>query len=444
MAKRERGAVAVDLGAGSGRYAAGWVEDGRLVFEVVHQASHAPYERGGQLFWKLDFLLGLCRQASEYAAANFHHATLGIDSWGVDHGFLGPDSVVLQDPVAYRDRSHLRAFDQLAPHRRRLYELTGIQHQPFNTVVQLLARREEHPDWPGRAEWMILPDLLGYLLTGVKNHEYTQASTTQLMGLDGLWSEEAFETCGWPVPDRQPKLPGEVLGRLDNGVELVSVGSHDTASAVFGLDGGPESAFLNVGSWSLFGAVLHEPIPTAEAESGGWSNERTVDGKVRLLKNIPGFYIVNRLHEELGLAQSVADWLAGADGGFEGRFDPFDPSLFSPDSMLEACLQLVDQAPANPAQWAAAALGSQVRATSAQPKLLEALTGRRLKSIRAGGGGSRSEAFRTRLQSEAGLPVMLGPTEATVVGNLALQLRTVGVPVDLSLQAAETLSGPRA
>src|SRR5262249_7447529 len=144
-------------------------------------------------------------------------ATVGIDSWGVDNGFLDPEGKLTGSPVCYRDLSHLAAFEELAPHRSRLYELTGTQHQPFNTICQLVARRKEDPSLPGTSEWMILPDLIAFLLGGGRNHEITQASTTQLLGLDGKWSEEAFEIAGWPVPERQPAMPGVLGGQIADG-----------------------------------------------------------------------------------------------------------------------------------------------------------------------------------------------------------------------------------
>ncbi len=425
--KRAFGAVAVDLGASSGRYAAGWLEEGRIEFEVVEQARHAPVERGGPACWDLDFLLGLCRGAAECAGERFERSTVGIDSWGVDHGFLDAEGRLLQAPVAYRDVSHVAAFEELAPRRRELYAWTGIQHQPFNTVVQLYARAKEHPDWPGRTSWMILPDLLGYLLCGAKGHELTQASTAQLMGLDCRWSEEAFGVAGWPAPEVQPSLPGVVAGRLGERVELARVASHDTASAVAGLGLEPGDAFLNVGTWSLLGAVIDQPIATREAEDLKWTNERAHDGRVRFLKNIPGFWIVNGLYDELGIEGGVPAWLAGADPAFSGRFDCFDMSLYAPDSMVQACRALMEVPPKNPAEWAAAALGSLIDATAPQPAELERLTGQRFKRIRAAGGGSQCRPFCQALADRSGLPVVAGPVEATVLGNLVMQFVAQGV-----------------
>jgi len=422
------GAVAVDFGASSGRFAAGWIEDGQIRFDIVDQIPHGPIERNGRLEWDIDRLLDLCLAAEAHAGSRFETATLGIDTWGVDHGFIGSDGKSLGAPVCYRDTSHLEAFELLAPHRARLYELTGIQHQPFNTICQLLARKLKDPELPKKvARWYILPDFLGYLIAGEQNMELTQASTSQLLGLDGTWSEEAFDMIGWPVPEIQPSLPGKVGSylRTDN-VRIAHVGSHDTASAVCGFGQlSDDQVFLNVGTWSLVGSVIDQPLATPEAEAAMFTNERTVDGRVRFLKNIPGFYVINRIHEELGLKMSVPEWLTKADAVDE-RIDLLHPDFYNPPSMVKICASLAGRQPVSHAEWAGLALSSLTSTIAKQPLELERLTGRRFTSLRVGGGGSQSQSFCQSLADESGLPVYAGPAEATVLGNLALQFLANG------------------
>ena len=416
------GAVAVDFGATSGRFAAGWLEDGKIRFDVIEQIPHVAEERDKKLFWNIGELLDLARRAANYAEAKFENPTIGIDTWGVDHGFLDKEGNLLQAPMCYRDPCNVGAFDSLKPHRSRLYALTGIQHQPFNTICQLVARRIEDPDFPTKiGSWMILPDLLGYLLTGHRNHELTQASTTQLLGLDNLWSPEAFEIAGWPVPDMQPQLPGRIGGNIQGNVRIAHVGSHDTASAVCGFgDLGDDQMFLNVGTWSLAGCVIEKPLATPDAEEAQFTNERTVDGRVRFLKNIPGFYVINRIHEELGLKNTVPEWLATAQDVDE-RINLVHPDFYNPESMVETCAGMVGRRPQNDLEWAGLALGSLTYTIAKQPTELEKLTGRHFTSLRVGGGGSQSQAFCQSLANESGLTVYAGPAEATVLGNLAMQ-----------------------
>lgn len=421
------GAVAVDLGATSGRFAAGKLVNGRIEFEVIEQIPHNAIEHNGRLEWQLDLLLGLCKRAVAYAEAHFDSATLGIDSWGVDHGFLNADGSLHSQPVCYRDLSHAQASERLRPHRPGIYSLTGIQHQPFNTLNQLAARKAEDPAI-AQCRWLVLPDLLGYLLSGEIFHELTEASTTQLMGLDCRWAEAAFDLIGWPVPDQQPKLPGVLGAKISDKVTLAHVGSHDTASAVAGFgDLQDDQVFLNVGTWSLIGTVIDEPIANPSAEAANFTNERCVDGRVRFLRNVPGFYVINRLHDELGVTESVPAWLGKAQQETTDVVDLFDEEFFNPASMVDACVKKVKQVPTTQEGWAELALRSLVAAVASQPAELASITGRTFKSIRVGGGGSQSSAFCQALANATGLVVLAGPAEATVLGNLAAQFLASGL-----------------
>jgi rhamnulokinase len=426
MAKRDFGAVAVDLGASSGRFAAGWLEDGQIHFEIIEQKPHQPTERNDRLEWDLDSLLALTTSAADYAAATFQASTLGIDAWGVDHGFVDFDGKLVGNPVCYRDLSHAEAFEELAPFRRELYGLTGIQHQPFNTICQLYARHKEDPILPSRARFLILPDLLGYLLTGETNYELTEASTTQLMGLDCRWSERAFQIARWPMPDRQPSKPGKLGGDIVPGVRLAHVGSHDTGSALlgFGLQS-QETMYVNVGTWSLAMFIREEPIATSEAEDANFTNERMVDGRVRFLKNIPGFYVLNRLHEELGVQQSVPDWIRGAVNTGEA-IDLFAPEFFNPTSMVEACAKQLGPNSAGHAEWAGIAINSLANAVASQPGAAQSVGVNPVNAIQIGGGGSQSALLCQAIANASGLPVSAGPVEATVLGNLAMQFMAAG------------------
>ncbi|HJP82597.1 MAG TPA: FGGY-family carbohydrate kinase, partial [Fimbriimonadaceae bacterium] len=352
--------------------------------------------------------------------------TLGIDAWGVDHGFVDFDGNLLANPVCYRDLSHAAAFEELAPFRRELYSLTGIQHQPFNTICQLYARHKEDFVLPSRARFLLLPDLIGYLLTGEFHHELTEASTTQLMGLDCQWSPRAFQIAGWPVPECQPSKAGTLGGIVVPGVRLAHVGSHDTASALAGFGIQSEDAmYVNVGTWSLAMFRHDHPIATPEAEDANFTNELTVDGKIRFLKNIPGFYVLNRLHSELQIEASMADWLASGESTGDA-LDLFEPEFFNPSSMVAACAAQLGRNPKSNAEWAGIGLDSIAQAIASQPRAAANLGVHPVTTIRIGGGGSQSERLCQAVADRSGLRVQAGPVEATVLGNLATQMLASG------------------
>jgi rhamnulokinase len=353
---------------------------------------------------------------------------LGIDAWGVDHGFLEGGRLIAP-LTAYRDRSHEAEFLAAAEQRTWLYQRTGIQHQPFNTVYQLLARKKQTPHLVDN-RWLLLPDLFGALIGGGENVEATMASTTQLVGWDGEWDAEIFRWIGWPVPDLQPAPPGGFGGEVARGVQLVHVGSHDTASAVAGLGTLTDrDLFLNVGTWTLAGKVSATPCSDlVGAEVAGLTHERTVDGRYRILANIPGFYVINRLHEELCIPQSVPEWLSTASfDSAEDTIDLMRPEFFNPPSMVEACLGQLRRAPTSPADWAGTVLLSLAEAVKGQIAHHERLTGHTTSRIRIAGGGSQSRELCQALADRTACPVVAGPVEATVAGNLAIQFLAQGV-----------------
>lgn len=424
-------AVAIDMGATSVRFALGELVGASIRFEIVEQTPHEPLQHGSHAVWNVDALLGACRRAEDLALAN--RATLGIDSWGVDHGFVGPRGDLLQPPVCYRDPSHVAAYERLAHLRHEVYLRTGIQHQPFNTIYQLAARFSEHPEWKDPSvRWLILPELMAHLLGAPAAHELTQASTTQLLGLDGTWCADCFGRIDAEPPASQPQPPGRIVGKSARGAEVVRVAGHDTASAVTGLGSlNGSQAFLNVGTWSILGLLLDAPIADSQSEAANFTNERAADGRVRFLANIPGFYLINRLHQELGIPEDIPAWLASAAPDSGESIDLFDPSLFSPQSMIRA-VQEQGFRRSSSAEWASLALHSLVRTLANHLDKLASAAGREVTEIRIAGGGSASRQLCQALADATRRTVIAGPQEATVLGNLGIQFLAQGYVADFS------------
>lgn len=410
------GAAAVDLGASSIRSAFGWMQDGRLHWKLDRQVHHVAKEVGGRLCWDIELFESFCCEAKAKGEGQFESSSFAVDSWAVDHCFV-KHGELLQPPVCYRDPSHVRKFNELAVSHDFLYQQTGIQLQPFNTVFQLAARFEENPKL-SKTDWLLLPDYLSWKLSGGQmSCEFTNAGSTQLMGLDNQWNSSCFELTGFPASNMPIHFPGH-----DWGSGVVSVASHDSASAVAGLNPGSREAFVILGTWALIGQIID--APRMDGQAGNWTNERAHDGRIRFLRNVNGFYVVNRLHDELKIQVPVDVWLAEASD-FAEEFDLYDPVFFNPESMVEACLARLSRAPATVNDWAGAALGSLATSVC---KSLEALE---VDRFVAGGGGSRCRPLVERIEKKSGLPSRLGPSEASIVGNLAVQLQHLtGEPLD--------------
>jgi rhamnulokinase len=416
-------AVAVDLGASSIRFAHGKLLDGAIQFDIIKQIPNTPNGR----CWDLELLAGFCREGAEFASRK--GASLGIDSWGVDIGFLDSNGSPHSEPVMYRDTSHVVAAQDLADKHQDFFHETGVAYQPFNTVFQLMARAREDSSYKNLS-WLPLPDFLGYLMTGVKNAELTECSTTQLMTKFGSWSQDVFDAIGWPVPEVELRAPGHVLGHFDR-VPVVSVASHDTASAIVGSGSiEPGDIYLVLGTWALLGVLLPGADVSVKAWEGGWTNERAHDGRIRFLKNIPGLYIANRLHEELRIRESVGSWIESAEFSEDMVVDPLHQELYAPRSMSKAVASLLPRDPANWKEWAGCAVGSLIYGIGAGVCEIIDL-GHRVSKIKVMGGGSRSARICQMIADRTGVPVETGPVEATVLGNLALQFVASGA-LDIS------------
>lgn len=371
-------------------------------------------------YWDLASIEAFVQDADELAASE--GASLGIDSWGVDVVVSAPGKRPFSR--CYRHPAHESEFERWEDSRRWLFDQTGIQALPLNTVYQLSALKRESPSLAETGRWLHLPDHLVKFLVGDSGFEGTMASTTQLMGLDGRWCPEVFESIGWPVPSAQPAFGPVVVGRTDLGVDVVRVASHDTASAVVALAPCGQVDFLNVGTWALLGRVLDSPFVSEPAYHGNWSNERAHDGRIRFLKNFPAFYVLNRVHEELGVRENVADWLAARVS--TGRIlDVLDRRLFAPGSMVSTCGEILGTQLSD-AEWAGSLLDSVVASLSKGLSQLESMTGRKSDVLAVGGGGAASEAFCESLARETGKTVRIVSPEATVLGNLACQFMARG------------------
>ncbi|MFT3888964.1 MAG: FGGY-family carbohydrate kinase [Arachnia sp.] len=434
--------IAVDLGATSGRVVLSSLTEGRLTLTEVHRFSTAAERTPDGLRLDAPALFARIQEGigKAMALADGDVSALGIDSWAVDYGLIGDDGLVGL-PFNYRDERNANGkaeVDRLiAP--ADLYALTGIQDIEFNTVNQLTDDRLR-----GRLDrarrFLMLPDLLGYWLTGRDFAERTNASSTAL--LDPLTADWHWELIDRLLLPRRvfPEIveAGTVIGPITTGpaagVPLVAVGSHDTASAVVGSPLlGPDDAYLSSGTWSLLGMELDAPVLTAESFAANLTNEAGVDGTVRYLKNVMGMWI---------LSEAVREWQAeGRDLTVPGlvaaardvtdapRFDATDAVLLPPGGMPARVKALVGGDPRmdDPVFFTRSVLESLADAYSDAIDELAALTGRTPTRIAIVGGGSNNALLCQLTADRTGLPVSAGPVEATAIGNSLIQARAVGL-----------------
>jgi rhamnulokinase len=442
--KKETYYLAIDLGASGGRHILGHVEDERLILEEVHRFTNAPRRKGNSLVWDTERLfnemvtgIGRCRTLGKSPGS------IGIDTWGVDYVLIDKKGEALEPAYAYRDSRTAAYLDTPLPFEE-LYAVTGIARQPFNTVYQLLADKAA-----GRldkaAALFFLPEYFSYRLTGdfggKQNCEYTEASTSGLLDAKKRsWAFSVIERLGLPAglfdPPRDPPYPAGTLDKKlaqETGcdAEILMVASHDTASAVSVVD--ERDLYISSGTWSLLG-IQSSPVLTEAARQAGYTNEGALNGKVRFLKNIMGLWILQQTRHELGDTYSFAELesLARQAEDHMKGVPPIDinlPRFLSPASMLR---EIKDEyrghgwAPESPAELAYCIYLSLASSYQRAVEDLENITGKRYAAISVIGGGSKDAYLNSLSARYTGKEIHAGPSEATAIGNILLQMHYAG------------------
>jgi rhamnulokinase len=440
--------VAVDLGATSGRVIRGEVSSRAVVHETVHRFPNGPVEVAGSLHWNVT---GLFNEVLAGLALIGQHddqvAGIGIDSWAVDYGLVRHGEL-LQEPFHYRDARTLRGVEAI--HSRQpfdqLFLTNGLQFLPFNTVYQLATEDWNHV--AGQADHLLLvPDLMGYWLTGNAVTELTNASTTGLLqvGADS-WSEDLIQLTGAPRHLFGPLVaPGHTVGaltaemasRVGFSATVLAVGSHDTASAVQATPlASPNSAYLSLGTWGLVGLEVEHPILTDSARRENFTNERAVDGSIRFLKNVMGLWILNecvstwRAADPTLTLESLVSQVAQMSADTP-LIDVNDPVFAPPGNMPDRVdTWLVEHgfAPASsPQEMTNILVSSLAHAYADTARTAGALAGVELDQINIVGGGSQNVVLCQRVANLSGVPVVAGPVEATALGNLMVQALALGM-----------------
>nr|WP_164904228.1 rhamnulokinase family protein [Nonomuraea polychroma] len=417
------------------------LSDGLKLTEA-HRFPNGPVRVAGRLYWDI---LGLYREILTGLRAAGPVSSIGVDSWAVDYGLLDESGALLGNPVHYRDdRTHgvaERVAEEIGAET--LYDVSGLQVLPFNTIYQLLADRLDQA-----ATMLLIPDLIGYWLTGEAGAEVTNASTTGLLDVrTRTWAQPLIERLGLPAGIFPPlRHPGEAVGGLRRDVAaeigwsapVRAVGSHDTASAVAAVPAtGPAFAYVSCGTWSLAGVELPGPVLTPESRAANFTNEAGIDGTVRYLRNVMGLWLLQECLRAWP-GSDLSDLLKAASGErpFAAVVNPDEPVFLPPGDMpariAAECRRTGQRPPATPAAYVRCVLESLALGHRQAIRQAVELSGRDVEVVHLVGGGSRNELLCRLTADACGLPVVAGPAEATTFGNVLVQARAAGLVSDLA------------
>lgn len=438
---RRLSCAAIDLGASSGRVAVvDW--DGEQLglreawrFETPRrQDAETGYE-----CWDLDAIERELRAGLGAAAGMSRLESMGVDGWGVDYVLLDRDQQRVGPAVSYRDPRTQGVMEQVLARlpREEIYRRTGIQFQPFNTLYQLAATAARQPEWLARARHLLLlPDYFHHRLGSELANEYTNASTTQLLGVaQHDWDEQLLGLAGITRELLSPPVePGTLLGEAKlpgmSSLQVIAPGSHDTASAVAAIPLSSSELFLISGTWSLMGVESERPFATELALRCNISNEGGVERRYRVLKNIAGLWLTQRIAQELGKRESELLAAATDAPAWRTSIDPDDARFLNPPSMIGAlhsfCVETGQEPPADAGALARCVLESLALCYRRTKQELESLLGRSLTRIRVGGGGGKNALLNQLTADACQVPVQVGPAESSLLGNGCVQLIGLG------------------
>ncbi len=448
--------LAIDFGGGSGRVIAGTITDEKgekkLTMQLVHRFQNRQVRLGNHVYWDFPALFEDMKTGLKKAAQlGLKVAGIAIDTWGVDFGLIDRDGNLVGNPVCYRDaRTNGMAERFFADvDRTAHYAVNGTQVMEINTLFQLLSLKlADSPQLQIADKLLFTPDLFSYFLTGEANTEYTIASTSEMLDARKRdWDWELIDRLQLPRHLFCPiVMPGTVRGRLrkdiadETGlgeVDVIAVGSHDTASAVAAVpatDDEQPVAFISSGTWSLLGVEINEPILTEEARRAEFTNEGGIGGKITFLQNITGLWFIQRLMaewKEQGDEQQYDILLPEAEKVSIDTVIPVDDAAFqNPPSMQQAIVDYCNdhnlKAPANKAETTRIVLQSLAAKYAEATRALNAMLPSPIKKLHIIGGGSQNKLLNRLTEEALGVPVEAGPVEATGIGNILTQALAKG------------------
>ena len=444
--------LAVDIGASSGRHMLGTVIEGKMQLEEVYRFSNGMSERQGHLCWDVEHLYSeiLCG-LKKCGEAGKTPSYMGIDTWGVDYVLLDEKDQILGPVYGYRDgrtagMDH-KVYQFIEPEQ--LYARTGIQKQSFNTIYQLMAVKEDAPEDMKRAKSMLMmPDYFHFMLTGIKKMEYTNATTGQLVHAKSCdWDYELIDKLGYNREIFKPlSMPGESVGNFTKEVQeqvgfncqVILPATHDTGSAVLAVPTNEDRAvYISSGTWSLMGIERKEADCSLASMQANFTNEGGYPHRFRYLKNIMGLWMIQSIKKEFQTDISFARLCElAAKEQIDSIVDCNDECFLAPESMIRAvqdyCIRTNQKVPEKEGELAAVIYNSLAKCYGDTVAEIEMLTGEIYDKIYVVGGGSNAEYLNKLTAEYTGRTVSAGPSEATAIGNIAVQMIRGGEVKDLA------------
>ena len=444
--------LAVDLGAGSGRVFLSGLASGEFLLEQIHRFQYPPRQLDGHLRWNFTHIFTEIKTGLSAAAKRANELgrpvhSLGVDSWAVDYGLIDAAGKLIEDPICYRDKRTANIFEQLFKQmpREEIYARTGIQFLTLNSSSQLCAHA--HEGVAGNADRLLLiPDLINFFLTGKAVTEYTNATTMQMVNAESrTWDEKIIAALNLPqhlfteiisAGDEVGILKSEIAEELNlQNVKVIAPATHDTGSAVAGAPLLQDWAYISSGTWSLVGVELDEALINDETAKHNFTNEGGAFGTIRFLKNVMGMWLLESCRKEWqvqGLSVNYDELLADVTklSGDAVVIFPDDERLFNPPCMLAAIKELLTESGQKisdePPYIAKVILDSLAVRYASVIRTIEELTGKSIRGVQIVGGGSQNNYLNQATANACKKPVLAGPIEATVIGNVLVQAVAAG------------------
>lgn len=438
--------LAIDIGASSGRIMISFKENEKLKLVEGYRFTNGAVTKNGQLVWPIEELYqAIIEGIKAIINQGYQPVSVAIDTWAVDFVLLDKNNQRLTDAVSYRDHRTEGVMEDVLKSidKQQLYQTTGIQFQPFNTLYQLKALFDEQPALKQQAKtFLMIPDYLVYLLTGKLVNEYTNATSTQLVDvINKSWDKALISRLDFPEAMFLPlSEPGTVVGEIKQELQalfsrkfdVILAASHDTASAVMSVPTNEPTIYLSSGTWSLMGVEQSVPNTSKRALDYNFTNEGGYGYRYRFLKNIMGLWMIQQVKRVYNDRYSFSDFvdMAKETIHFPSKVDVNDASFLSPENMIDAirlyCKDTKQAIPESPGEIASVIFNSLVDSYQQTITEIETLTNDTYHTINIIGGGGKNTFINQLLSNQSGKEVHVGPTEATAVGNIIAQMIALG------------------